>query len=526
MKKLLYSLIFFGATALLLSFNSYAQETHQNLKNNLDAAISAKANTDIVFNPFIRFDDVFERFPFLNTTLYESSVFARDIKQAMDSISNMVYDTVSGTFIPMGYYLFDYNNEGKQILEAVYQYDESSGLTFPFYKYTYEHDDYGFLTLQYLYMADTASLWTLMAKQTYAYDASGNQTESIAYGWNAVSEVWMPGTREVNEYNQENLMVRYTRYDWDATTEQWVGDRQREYTYNAQNLLSLEVASNWDEVNSAWIYSYRGEFTYLPDGQISVRITYIYDALSAEWIYSSKSEYSYDPSGNHTQSKHLYWDTELLHWVNLSLYEYSFDEPTRFYQQIYSVWRPDLNEWEPEERNDNYFDEFFNPESFEEYFWDTEILDWEPDEKTLFAYNPDYTLDDLILPYLLQADVPYFVNMLEKVEELYWLPETDEWIHDYTNAYHYKPIDIVNVAENKESVFRVYPNPASNQITIESTELTSTTSFALYDLQGRVILEKSFLQPVSIQVSDLSPGLYIYQVNCGNALETGKILIR
>ena len=355
MKKDLYSLVFLGVTIFLFSTGTYAQEAPQKLKNYFDLPVSAKANTGNVFNPFIRFDDVFERFPFLNTTLYESSVFARDIKQAMDSVCNIVYDTSSGTAIPMGYYLFDYNNEGKQILEAVYQYDESTGTSNPYFKYTYEYDYIGFLTVRFAYFADTASLWSLIGKQTYAYDASGNQTESISYGWNAVSEIWIPGVREVNEYSPENLLLKFTRYDWDPTTEAWIGDRQRQYTYNAQNLLSLEVGSNYDEVNSVWVFSYQTESTYLPDGLISLKVHSNYDNIAGEWIYSSKAEYSYDTSGYHSQSKHLYWDTELLHWVNSSLYEYSYDEPARLSQQIYSVWRPDMNEWEPEERKDNYF---------------------------------------------------------------------------------------------------------------------------------------------------------------------------
>ena len=116
--------------------------------------------------------------------------------------------------------------------------------------------------------------------------------------------------------------------------------------------------------------------------------------------------------------------------------------------------------------------------------------------------------------------------MLEKVDEFYWITESAEWIHDYTNSYHYKPINIVDIAENREPAFRVYPNPASSQITIASSDLEHPTTFTLYDLQGRIILERSCLQPVTIQVSGYNTGIYLYQVSCGNALVTGKILIQ
>jgi alpha-tubulin suppressor-like RCC1 family protein len=87
-----------------------------------------------------------------------------------------------------------------------------------------------------------------------------------------------------------------------------------------------------------------------------------------------------------------------------------------------------------------------------------------------------------------------------------------------------KPVSVYNsVHENNTSY--VYPNPASDILTIETKY--ATTRFVLADIAGSVILD-IILQgtKTNIDISRLNSGLYIYyQYNEQDITTTGKILV-
>lgn len=81
------------------------------------------------------------------------------------------------------------------------------------------------------------------------------------------------------------------------------------------------------------------------------------------------------------------------------------------------------------------------------------------------------------------------------------------------------------VSDNKTSNVEVYPNPAKDVINIHMKDgITSGYKVSLYDLQGRMV--KNFDKFVeTINVSDLSSGLYFLNLSKGNINESVKIVI-
>jgi hypothetical protein len=80
--------------------------------------------------------------------------------------------------------------------------------------------------------------------------------------------------------------------------------------------------------------------------------------------------------------------------------------------------------------------------------------------------------------------------------------------------------DFVNVAEQENQTFRLYPNPANNFINIESK--SSTNHFVIYDSTGRIVLQKTEFTPnFRIDINTLAPGVYVFNLNG----ETRKILV-
>lgn len=81
-----------------------------------------------------------------------------------------------------------------------------------------------------------------------------------------------------------------------------------------------------------------------------------------------------------------------------------------------------------------------------------------------------------------------------------------------------KRIDVTSVPDvPKNNEFKVYPNPAKEQVTIECPENSVGKDIVMTDLNGRVILRKEITSiKQSISLDSISPGLYIISISKNN----------
>jgi len=69
---------------------------------------------------------------------------------------------------------------------------------------------------------------------------------------------------------------------------------------------------------------------------------------------------------------------------------------------------------------------------------------------------------------------------------------------------------ILSVSASDESMFRVYPNPAMNELFIDLAEVSESASIEFYDLNGRLVLRRDIKDGNSskVDISSLDSGLY------------------
>ncbi len=86
------------------------------------------------------------------------------------------------------------------------------------------------------------------------------------------------------------------------------------------------------------------------------------------------------------------------------------------------------------------------------------------------------------------------------------------------------PIGIKEVQKNAIQ-FKIYPNPASNEISIELQQLPQNVSYQIFDQLGKMV-KKGNLKDFStkLSISDLSKGLYLLKIGDDNINETVKFL--
>ena len=71
---------------------------------------------------------------------------------------------------------------------------------------------------------------------------------------------------------------------------------------------------------------------------------------------------------------------------------------------------------------------------------------------------------------------------------------------------------------------QVFPNPAKELVYIK-VGLAGLSEFTLYDLSGRKMLQKTFLQATEINLKKLSAGNYVYRLSNGKSQTSGKLLL-
>ncbi len=72
----------------------------------------------------------------------------------------------------------------------------------------------------------------------------------------------------------------------------------------------------------------------------------------------------------------------------------------------------------------------------------------------------------------------------------------------------------------------VYPNPANSFVNISSNLATKPTTLEIYDMLGRlkISISQEAFEFTTLDVSNLSPGMYFVNITPGNQLQSKKII--
>ena len=75
--------------------------------------------------------------------------------------------------------------------------------------------------------------------------------------------------------------------------------------------------------------------------------------------------------------------------------------------------------------------------------------------------------------------------------------------------------------------FNMYPNPASNNVTVNLVDGLNNVFVELVDMQGRLIASYSNVTGASVEVdlSSVSNGVYFIKVNSEGTIQTEKLIV-
>jgi hypothetical protein len=240
---------------------------------------------------------------------------------------------------------------------------------------------------------------------------------------------------------------------------------------------------NWDTVNQLWSFGDKYEYTYDENGNQTLYIGYIWSSESQSFLPGEKYEYTFDDNGKITSTiGSSNWDTGKQHfvtrykrlwtWINYSNGEILIDS------YDISFWYDELGIYKPGSKSQYYTsldDENELHRTGTKYVYDTNFNTWNDSGDIFLKYIKEYSLS---------------TNSVEP------------------------------------NLFSIYPNPTSNKLLINSSESLSNPVFELYDVKGSKILSNPFKLTEPIDVSDLQPSMYIYNIKDGSEVkQSGKVLI-
>ncbi len=369
-------------------------------------------------------------------------------------------------------------------------------------------------------------------------------------------------------YSQTQRLDKISFKDLDDS-DNWTETSKMEFTYNADNIFIGEVISDIDDTGN-WIVTYernltldadnkvvqvdlieedftsKKEISYNTNGTIDEiiysdlnsntnqyqnfeKLKYFYDennlkteAISytinnSQWIEDEKTTYLYN-ANNQLETTYLYdyledideWETQAN---EKTIYSYNANQKLST-KIVYDF----LNDWSEEEKEEYSYDEYQNLIETTYSYWDNS---WIEDGQEVYTdYDNNYNFNDLILPIFEieeQDEINLFFNHKLNHFDYYYDGEvegkTDLIYSDIT----------ASTNDISKEVLNIYPNPFTNEISFTLTTQKNMT-INLFDIQGKIILNKTITNGEKIDLSTLDNGVYFYDLTSENKNIKGKII--
>ena len=565
---------------LLISFIGYSQNTiqpnHQNFNDNIPQYLVEKMNSvnfelgddEMDFNPIQRVsgmkshsfqsemdnqsdNDITYRLDG-STDVYVGSEdltnkYTRSYNENGDQTLYIRYNwnSDSQSFIPNIKYEYSYDENGNQNLRLGYTWNTDSQSFIPYRKYEYSYDENGYRTIyiSYNWSSDSQSFIPNL-KDEYTYDDNGNETLYINYDWDIESQSFVPISKNEKSFDNLNRQIIHISYSIDSNSESFIPNSKNEFTYDdSGNKISSTFI--WNSVLGIFIPTNKESLEYDEQDRISFRKNYHHDICNEVKTQTTKYQYIYDDelvgstvrtftrdsNGDFIYQFDLgqfYDENGLLvsefQNVNLDLIpyseynwsrEYSYDTEGNNIEEVLYKWDTQTESLVPSEKEIRVYDYDFHPRyltqfRIEKYF---PGLGFKPSFEKDFSIHSETDTELVIVGIIKQYDTNF--NTWNELEG-----------EEFRSYWYYTKTPSLSTNSVESNSFSIYPNPTSNTLQINSSENLKTPIFELYDVKGSKILSSPFKLTEPIDVSDLQPSMYIYNVKDGSEVkQSGKVLI-
>jgi len=339
------------------------------------------------------------------------------------------------------------------------------------------------------------SAWVNSVQHNYTYDANNNRIVDLNQRWNG--NTWVISLRFISTYDASNNLTSELSQDWNGI--EWVNFTQIKYTYDANNNMIGYLFQQWNGI--ALENSYQSVSTY--DANNNVTCQTLQSWNGSAWVNAIQYISIHDVYNNLTSYTNLNWDGTT--WVNSYQSNYTYDANNNLTYSLTLKW--DGNAWVNSKQENDTYDVNNNRTSLLTQNWAYDT--WWKSLQFVFVYDPDNFI-------------------LSAARKSWGINDVNPYSGDSTNYYFHLITTGINKLNQKEN-FSIYPNPATDKITLTTGSLMpGETIITILNLKGQIIKEASFRnhKQVDLNVSSISKGIYLLKISSGTGVETKKLVIQ
>lgn len=330
---------------------------------------------------------------------------------------------------------------------------------------------------------------------------------------------WEPSFKYELSYDQANLFNGTSLFYFDAVTQEWINYIEASFVVNEMGHY-LNYESNKFLGNGELIPFQRIFFTYNSEGLLSETFVEEYDELSWSWIPNSRTSFSFDNDGNVIKDYYDSWDIDSAEWKPGLYKDHSYESG----ELVSTVWREGdedgLRNWRKQEYT-------FEPGSA---LTQTTYRNWmSADEewgaeffKINYTHDLDTPMEETILPFDISGE-EYRAKLI--TSESSTLEVDQSWRQSIVEKLFYSNIELTGVEHLRELELTVYPNPATDRITLNIPAHVENASLEVFDASGALVLVKELLTTNSVQLTNLMSGNYFYKVVSEEHYASGKFSV-
>lgn len=335
--------------------------------------------------------------------------------------------------------------------------------------------------------------WNLFSRVTYTFNASCLPIEALAEALDFTTGTFENASFLEVEYNSDDLPSESISSNWNSTTNQFDEILRTTYLYSGTVLETIIFAF---KVGAVWENSDRTRYTYDSNGLYNEIFSEDWNSTTTNWDPNSKDTYTHNASDLFDVIIYSDWQTNQYVNEERKSYTYVGDDPTIIITDSWngSTWKLD------EKKEYNYDTSNFLIETL---FYEWDGSDYELVSREARTNNSDG-------------------NPTERIEQN-WTGSS--WENETRDRRSY-PRCALAISEATVVDFKMYPNPASEQIVIALKEQTVAT-LQIVDSQGKMLYTTQFDSVVhSVPVSELSAGIYFISITTEHGTTTKKMVKR
>jgi hypothetical protein len=341
---------------------------------------------------------------------------------------------------------------------------------------------------------DEAGTWDTFGRMEMEFNNEGN-VSSILVFYRDLNSGELVRENKIEAYYNAGLQLDSVLHYIAGLDETWVLETKQFYHYDeALRIIQMDMWMIEEEEGEEIVTTMSFIYSYNASGMIES--ISLYFAFEDEDILFSKTEYFYNDSGKISaiENSELNFSTFMLEKSSRTEYEYNTNGDVS--TDIYFTRSEESGEWIPNEK-----DEYtYGNTSFSEVVFPTYIH--------LYGVNEgSYNFSKIITE----------INTYEITD--------GEWDIYGKTSFYYSSGTSTTAELTGQLIPVVYPNPATDAITFRWNRENELLTLEIYQITGARILEKTAISGVSVPISQLENGVYIYKLHNGQqTTHSGKLI--